>query len=66
MLVSFQVFGKIFSFFSLYFWAYLKACYPYFLQVLSINKIESFNFKKKKNRRRKKKKKKEIKGKESG
>ena len=44
MLVSFLFFGKIFSFFSLYFWAYLKACYPFIIQVLSINKIESFNF----------------------
>ena len=36
--------GLIFSFYSSYIWAYLKACYPYILQVLSINKIESLNF----------------------
>ena len=36
--------NRIFSLYSSYFWAYLKACYPYILQVLSINKIESLNF----------------------
>ena len=52
MLVSFLVFwpniyfpcGLIFSFYSSYFWAYLKACCPCILQVLSINKIENLNF----------------------
>ena len=53
MLVSFLVFGQIFTFLvaeylvsilHIFFWAYLKSCYPYILQVLSINKIESFNF----------------------
>ena len=36
--------SQIFSFYYSYFWAYLKVCYPYILQVLSINKIESLNF----------------------
>ena len=52
MLVYFLVFWsniyfpcrRIFSFYSSYFLAYLKACYPYILQVLSINKIKSLNF----------------------
>ena len=52
MLASFLVFGQIFTFLVAEylvsilhtFLAYLKACYPYILQVLSINKIESFNF----------------------
>ena len=51
MLVSFLVFGQIFTFLVaeylvsiLIFLAYLKVCYPYILQVLSIYKIESFNF----------------------
>ena len=52
MLVSFLVFGQIFTFLVAeylvsilhIFLAYLKACYPYILQVLNINKIESFNF----------------------
>ena len=42
MLVSFLVFGKIFSFFSLYFWAYLKACYP--STHYRLIKIERLNF----------------------
>ena len=37
-------YGRIFSLYFSYFWAYLKACYPYILEVLSINKIESLNF----------------------
>ena len=52
MLVSFLVFGQIFTFLVAkylvsilhIFLAYLKACYPYIIQFLSINKIESFNF----------------------
>ena len=52
MLVSFLVFGQIFTFLVAkylvsilhIFLVYLKACYPYILKVLSINKIESFNF----------------------
>ena len=52
MLVSFLVFGQIFTFLVAKYLvsilhiclAYLKACYPYILQVLSINKIKSFNF----------------------
>ena len=52
MLVSFLVFGKIsyfpcgkiFSFFSSYFWAYLKAFYPYILQIKKLIKIESLSF----------------------
>ena len=52
MLASFLIFGQIFTFLVaeylvsiLYiFFAYLKACYPYILQVLSIYKIESLNF----------------------
>ena len=36
--------SQIFSFYYSCCWAYLKVCYPYILQVLSINKIESLNF----------------------